>query len=234
VLDDDYCRRHFEAAPGKYVLMTVSDTGAGMDSEMLNHIFDPFYTTKEAGKGTGLGLASAYGIVKGHGGRIQCYSEPGQGTVFRIYLPATRKAREAGAEREKMQKATATGGNEYILVVDDEPTVREMATEMLGHFGYRVCVAESGEHAIEVFQDNPGIDLVILDLNMPGMGGYKCLQKLLSIRPELKVLIASGYATDQHARQALSAGAVSFIGKPYHLREMAQKVRGALDYAAPQ
>ncbi len=230
VLDEDYCRRHLEATPGQYVLMTVSDTGAGMDSETLKHIFDPFYTTKEAGKGTGLGLASVYGIVKGHGGRIQCYSESGQGTVFRMYLPATCKTPEAGAEKKKPEKAPATDGNECILVVDDEPTVREMAGEMLGHYGYRVFEAESGEHAIEVFQDNPGaIELVILDLNMPGMGGYKCLQELLAIHPEIKVLIASGYATDQHARQAISAGAVSFIGKPYHLREMAQKVRGALD-----
>ena len=230
VFDEEYCRGHLDATPGQYVLMTVSDTGAGMDPETLKHIFDPFYTTKEAGKGTGLGLASVYGIVKGHGGRIQCYSEPGQGAVFRIYLPATHKTMEACAEKKSAQNAPATGGNECILVVDDEPTVREMAGEMLGHFGYRIFEAESGEHAIEVFRDNPGaIDLVILDLNMPGMGGYKCLQELLSICPEIKVLIASGYATDQHARQALSAGAVSFIGKPYHLREIAQKVRGALD-----
>lgn len=230
VLDQEYCMRHLETTPGQYVLMTVSDTGAGMDSETVKHIFDPFYTTKDVGKGTGLGLASVYGIVKGHGGRIRCYSEPGQGTVFRMYLPAARKTREAGGENKNEQKAPATGGNECILVVDDEPTVREMAEEMLGYFGYRVFGAESGEDAIEVFKDSPGaIDLVILDLNMPGMGGYKCLQALLAIRPELKVLIASGYATDQHARQALSAGAVSFIGKPYHLREMAKKVRGALD-----
>jgi PAS domain S-box-containing protein len=229
VLDESYCKAHFEAVPGSYVLLTVSDTGCGMEQDSVCQIFDPFYTTKAIGKGTGLGLASVYGIVKEHGGRIHCYSEPGQGAIFKIYLPAVLNV---AADPEKTIKSANSprGGDETILVVDDEPAVREMAREMLEYFGYGVLCAENGECAIETYRTSPTpINLVLLDLNMPGMGGYKCMKELLNIEPDLKILIASGYSTDFHAEQALSSGAASFIGKPYHLQEMARTVRAALD-----
>ncbi len=229
VLDELYCSGQFECVPGNYVMLSVSDTGCGMDPETVTHIFDPFYTTKAVGKGTGLGLASVYGIVKDHGGLIHCYSEIGQGSVFRIYLPAALRAEGVG-EKKQTQPAVPAGGKENILVIDDEPTVREMAKEMLEYYGYHVICAENGESAIKVYQENmPNIQLVILDLNMPGMGGYKCMQQLLDLDTQAKILIASGYATDSHARKALASGAASFIGKPYHLHEMARKVRSALD-----
>ena len=229
VLDETYCKDRVEAVPGNYVLLKFSDSGCGMDPETLRHIFDPFYTTKAVGKGTGLGLASVYGIVKDHGGRIYCYSEIGQGTIFSIYFPAVLKE-DVGIDKKQKAIPSPQGGKENILVIDDEPTVRDMAREMLEYYGYGVICAEDGESAIEVYRENAsGIDLVILDLNMPGMGGYKCMQGLLDINPESKILIASGYSTDFHAKQALSAGAAAFIGKPYHLQEMARKVRSALD-----
>lgn len=230
VLDESYCSNHFELVPGNYALLTVSDTGCGMDPDTVCHIFDPFYTTKAVGKGTGLGLASVYGIVKEHGGLIHCYSEIGQGAVFKIYIPAAARIEESVEKEDGALVTAPMGGKESILVIDDESTVREMAREMLEYYGYQVLCAENGECALDIFRNNMSeIDLVILDLNMPGMGGYKCMQKLLDVNPEVRILIASGYATDYHAKQALSSGAASFIGKPYHLKEMARKVRSALD-----
>ncbi|MFO8112297.1 MAG: PAS domain S-box protein [Desulfosalsimonadaceae bacterium] len=229
VLDESYCSDHVESVPGKYVLLMVSDTGSGMNPETRRHIFDPFYTTKAVGKGTGLGLASVYGIVREHGGLINCYSEPGQGAVFRIYLPASFRKEDAVEENDSPLVPPA-GGKEGVLVIDDEATVREMAKEMLEYYGYRVLCAEDGERALDMYRENASnIDLIILDLNMPGMGGYKCMQKLLEIDPEARILIASGYSTDHHAQQALRSGAADFIGKPYRLQEMARKVRSALD-----
>lgn len=229
VLNETYCTEYVESVPGNYVLLTVSDTGSGMDPETRRYIFDPFYTTKPVGKGTGLGLASVYGIVKEHGGLINCYSEIGQGTIFKIYFPAVLTADDSPGKKDD-PSTVFQGEGEGILVIDDEETVREMAKEMLEYYGYKVFCAENGECALNMYQDNLSeIDLVILDLNMPGMGGYKCMQALLEIDPEAKVLIASGYSTDYHAKQALSSGAVSFIGKPYHLQEMARKVRAAID-----
>ncbi len=229
ILDETYCREHVESVPGEYVMLRVSDTGCGMDSETVCHIFDPFYTTKAIGKGTGLGLASVYGIVKGHGGRINCYSEIDQGSVFTIYLPAVEK-RCSLLENPKKVTASFWRGNETILVIDDEPAVREMAKEMLEYFGYQAFCVESGEVALDIYSENPDrFHLVILDINMPGMGGYGCMQKLLDIEPKAKILIASGYSTEQHAGKAISFGAASFIGKPYHLNEMARKVRTVLD-----
>ncbi len=149
VLDERYCSGQFECVPGNYVMLSVSDTGCGMDPGTVSNIFDPFYTTKAVGKGTGLGLASVYGIVKDHGGLIHCYSEVGQGSVFKIYLPAALRADDSGEKNVKQPPAPA-GGGENILVIDDEPTVREMAKEMLEYYGYQVICAENGESAIEI------------------------------------------------------------------------------------
>ena len=226
-LDQDFNRLHPGSSFGRHVLLTVTDTGCGMDKEVQEHVFDPFFTTKEVGKGTGLGLASVYGIVKGHGGYIQCYSELGQGTTFRVYLPAAEQ-RNMAAVKSRM-KTTLQGGRETILVVDDEAVIRELTREALESLGYEVKSAATGEQALEVYREQgQTIDLVLLDLNMPGMGGYKCLQALLRLDPSVKVVIASGYTANGHGRDALSSGARGFIGKPYQLKELAAQIRDVL------
>ena len=229
VLDENYCKAHLGSIPGEYVLLAVSDTGCGMNRETLKHIFEPFYTTKETGKGTGLGLAMVYGIVKSHGGYIMCYSEPGQGTTFKIYLPVL-KGEGIERELEHNEVEDIRGGDETIFLVDDEEDILDIGCDILKKYGYTAISADSGERALEVYgREGDRIDLVILDLGMPGMGGHKCLQKLLEIAPEIKVIIASGYSANGRVEKTLKAGASGFIGKPYRLAEMLKKVRGVLD-----
>ncbi len=230
ILDEDYCREHLVATVGRYVLLTVSDTGHGMDKETIEHIFEPFYTTKEVGRGTGLGLASVYGVVKGQGGFIQCYSEPGQGTTFRIYLPAGGLTDSGSLEAKG--KVKPRGGTETILVVDDDAAIRDFAAQALQRFGYTVIPADSGENALEAYaRQGAKIDLVILDLGMPGMGGHKCLVELLRMNPSARVLIASGYSENSLARRTLESGAAGFIGKPYLLGDLLASVRRVLETA---
>ncbi|WP_158269575.1 ATP-binding protein [Desulfonatronum sp. SC1] len=226
-LDEEFVRSHMGAKPGRYVLLTVADTGVGIEPEVLRHVFDPFFTTKEVGKGTGLGLASVYGIVKAHGGYIQCASQRGQGTIFSVYLPVADQGREAKCDEPR--KAISKGGNETILVVDDEPEIRELTLEALESFGYVVQCAASGEQALDVYQrDGKFIDLVLLDLSMPGMGGCECLQALLRLDPSAKVLIISGNAAKCQSKDLLLSGAKGFLGKPYHLRDLEAKVSEVL------
>lgn len=230
VLDQAYCRTHLDIVPGEYVELKISDTGHGMDKEILEHIFEPFYTTKETGKGTGLGLAIVYGLVESHGGHIMCYSEPGQGTIFNIHFPAISMG-EAGQEQEPEEEAVIRGGHETVLIVDDEEAIRDQGREMLNKYGYTAITAESGEKAIEIYEkEKDRIDLVILDIGMPGMGGYKCLEQLVKIDPEIKVIIASGYATGDRMEELLKSGATDFIDKPYRLTDMLKKVREVLDH----
>lgn len=230
-LDQEFCKKYAEVKPGEYVLLSMADTGHGMEKETLEHIFDPFYTTKEVGKGTGLGLAIVYGIVKNHEGYVMCYSRPGSGASFRIYLPAL----EAASEREEIvesqeSKSSATGGNETILLVDDEEFIRELGVDVLGQAGYTVLTASNGEQALEVYRrERERIALVILDLIMPGMGGSKCLEELLKVTPRARVLIASGYSPDASTKGALEAGAVAFINKPYNNKQLLELVRKILD-----
>jgi PAS domain S-box-containing protein len=232
-LDEEFARMHPGSSPGRYVLLNVTDTGCGMDRETQSHLFDPFFTTKEVGKGSGLGLASVYGIIKSHKGYILCYSEPGQGTSFKIYLPA----REAGATELRGQDTrddpggvTPQGFGETILVVEDEPEIRELTREALESLGYAVTCVESGEQALATFQRRgKDIDLILLDLNMPGMGGRLCMQALLRQYPAAKILIVSGYTANGHGRNALSSGAKGFLGKPYRMQDLAIKVREVLD-----
>ena len=227
-LNDDYLATHVGARAGEYVLLSVSDTGQGMDTDVVEHIFEPFFTTKEFGKGTGLGLASVYGIVKSYGGYISCYSEVGLGTAFKLYLPAAEG--QVMPEEKNVQGDLPRGGTETILLVDDEESIRTFAAAVLGRFGYRVMTGTSGEEALDVIGRTRGeIDLVILDLGMPGMGGHKCLQEIKRINPSAKVLIASGYSMNGHVKKSLETGAAGYIVKPYRINVLLQKVREILD-----
>ncbi|HDQ40540.1 MAG TPA: response regulator [Desulfonatronum sp.] len=234
VLDEDFVRLNPGSTPGRHVLLTVTDTGSGMDKDVLDHVFDPFFTTKEVGKGTGLGLASVYGIVKAHDGFIQCSSEPGKGTTFKVFLPAMKQedVGEMDSQPEASFQGGSQGGSETILVVDDEPEIRELTREALESLGYAVKEAVNGEEALRGYKEyGQSIDLVLLDMNMPGMGGHECLHELLRINPSVKVVIASGYTANGHGKGTLTSGAKGFISKPYRLRELAVMVRRVLDEA---
>lgn len=215
---------------GDYVCMLVSDTGQGMDEHSRKHIFDPFYTTKEKGRGTGLGLSSVYGIVKAHNGHIECVSRPGEETMFRIYWPALPGANVL--EDICQPEASTRQGGETILVVDDEPEILDLTAEMLQSSGYVAWAAKSGEEALEMLsRRETDVELVILDLNMPGMGGFKCLEEVLRIDPEAKVLIASGYSSEGQARESLARGARGYIAKPYTFQELMSEIGNILDGA---
>ncbi len=226
-LDEEDCRMHLDAKPGEYVVLIVSDTGCGMSKDVMDHIFEPFYTTKKVGDGTGLGLAMVYGIVKGHGGHITCYSEPGAGTTLKIYFPTL--------ETEETPDLTTTQqipafGTETILVVDDEELIRDLARRILSKTGYTVLAAGSGEEALEIYRNKKDeIALVILDLIMAGMGGRQCLDKLLEIDPKTKILVASGYSASGPAKEAVEAGARGFVDKPFQMRHLLRTVREILD-----
>jgi PAS domain S-box-containing protein len=234
-LDEAYVQGHLDAAPGNYVLVSVSDTGEGMDPETMGRVFEPFFTTKATGQGTGLGLSSAYGIVKSHEGVIYCYSEPGQGTTFKIYLPALgSQPQPAQADQERPGEEEAPGGSETVLVVDDERSLRDISSQVLESHGYRVLTAASGEEALEVYRQQAGeVDLVLLDLIMPGMGGNKALQAILALNPSARVVIASGYSANGHVKVALEGGAAGFLAKPYPGSELLRAVRRALDSPTP-
>lgn len=226
-VDEGYAHIHLGVEPGRYVLLAVSDTGHGMDRDTVEHIFEPFFTTKEVGKGTGLGLASVYGIVKSHGGYITCQSSVGQGTTFNIYLPATEDT--DAHETKSSVPQLGQGGTETILLVDDEDSIRDVAKLALLNLGYKVLTAVNGEQALEIYADKGNsIELVILDLGMPGMGGDKCVREIIGLDPTAKVIIASGYS-DEQVKKTLAAGASGFIGKPYQLDDLCKKVRAVLD-----
>lgn len=229
ILDEEYARTHLESKPGHYVFLAVTDTGEGMDKETLEHIFEPFYTTKGVGEGTGLGLAMVHGIVRHHGGHIRCYSEPGQGTTFKIYLPAL-SSEEGPTETDV--KDMPRGGSETVLLVDDEEHIAELGERILGKAGYTVLTAKNGREALAYYKDSCGkISLVVLDLIMPEMGGIQCLQELLKMDPAVKVIIASGYSPNGPAKDALGAGAKGFVNKPYNVRQFLEVVRIVLDEA---
>jgi len=228
ILDEEYCKTYLGLRPGQYVKLSISDTGQGMDKETLRHIFEPFYTTKATGKGTGLGLAMVYGIVKSHNGYIMCYSEPDEGTVFKIYFPVIEKETERVGSKE--ERVHIKGGNETILLVDDEETIRELGKNILTRFGYTVLMASDGETALEIYRErNEEINLVVLDIIMPGMGGRECLKELLKMNPNSKVIIASGYSINGPDKKVFEAGAKGFISKPYNINQILKAVREALD-----
>jgi PAS domain S-box-containing protein len=230
IASEDAALQHANEVPGNYVLLSVSDSGCGMDAQTVKHIFEPFFTTKEVGKGTGLGLASVYGIVKSHGGHILCDSVPGKGTTFSIYLPAITGTGESTVSVLAAPSLKAENGTETILVVDDISDIRELTVDMLRPFGYTVLTAASGEEALQIYAaQKDAIALIILDMGMPGMGGSCCMQKLMEINPAARILIASGYSNDGPVQIALNSGAAGFIGKPYQLSEFLSRVRTILD-----
>jgi two-component system cell cycle sensor histidine kinase/response regulator CckA len=227
-LDEAFCRNHVGVTPGAYVELTFADSGHGMDRETLERIFEPFYTTKGVGSGIGLGLAIVYGIVQSHHGLILCESNLDKGTTFRVYLPVQESEGAAPAKEER--KRGDYRGAETIIIVDDEPDILDIGQNTLEQFGYTVLTVRSGEEAVETYtRQGDRIDLVILDLGMPGMGGEKCLRELLRMNPAVKVLIASGYAATQTVHSILEAGATGFMAKPYRLEDMLKKVREVLD-----
>ncbi len=229
VLDDTYCKTHVAVNPGAYVLLTVSDTGHGMDKETLSHIFEPFFTTKEIGKGTGLGLATVYGIVKRHNGFIDCQSQPGQGTTFKIYLPVDQRTEQVS--QDTCETTTPQGGTETILLADDEESVRLITKRILNKIGYNVISACDGLEALELYKRESGnISLVILDLVMPKMGGQKCLEEILKVNPTSKVLIATGVSSDdEQAGRVIGSGAMGIIHKPFDKNDLSRAVRDTLD-----
>ena len=217
-LDEEYCKVHVEAKPGQYVLLAVSDTGHGMDKATIDHIFEPFYTTKELGRGTGLGLAMVYGIVKQHGGFINCYSEVEHGTTFNVYFPAIESQVELDVDKTGVMPAF---GTETILLVDDEEFVRDLGARILSKAGYNVLTATNGREALDLFEkERTQISLVILDLIMPEMGGKECLKELRKIDPQLKVLIASGLSADPSTKESVEMGARGFVSKPFRFKEL--------------
>jgi len=230
-LTEEYASRREEVTPGEYVMLAVTDTGIGMSAETLAMVFEPFFTTKEAGKGTGLGLATCYGIVKQHRGHIAVYSEPGQGTTFRVYLP---RAQDVSALRSPTPaRGPAATGHETVLVVEDYGPVRHMVREVLSSLGYTVLVAADGEEALRVSRSHPGeIDLLVTDVVMPRLGGKDLATALRRERPDLRVLYSSGYTENAIVQQGTLKPGVAFIPKPYRPSDFADKVRSLLDSPA--
>jgi two-component system, cell cycle sensor histidine kinase and response regulator CckA len=227
-MDEVFASEHIDVKPGPYVLLTVSDTGSGMDRITQEHIFEPFFTTKDLGKGTGLGLAVLHGIVKQHQGHVECESELGKGTTFKIYFPAL--ALEASQNGSSSDETRLQGGRGTILAVDDEQMIRDFTSRMLTNAGYDVILACNGKDALEIYQSrHDEIDLVILDLMMPVMGGLECLKELLKISQSVKVVVASGHTTDGSIHQAVDVGAKASIQKPASVREVLKVVREVLD-----
>ena len=226
-LDEEYTKP-FVIDPGRYVKVSVTDTGEGMDAATREKIFDPFFSTKKPGEGSGLGLASVYGIIKNHRGFINVYSEKGAGATFNIYLPAS--------EQEVMKEAPQSGiheiqyGEETVLIVDDEKMVLEVERTMLEKLGYRTLTAMSGKEALDLYeQQKDEIDLVILDMIMPGMGGGETYDRLKAIGGDAAVLLSSGYSINRQAQEILDRGCSGFMQKPFAMEELSRKVREALD-----
>ena len=225
-LDDQYVRGHLGTLPGSYVAISVADTGVGIPKEIHEQIFDPFFTTKEKGKGTGLGLATVYGIVKQSGGDIQVYSELGKGTTFKVYFPRVDEPLEVIEKKEGAEEAPR--GNETILVVEDDSSVRKIAVQILMNQGYNVMVAESGGDALLICeQEKNPIHLVLTDVLMPKMSGPELIERLKKVRKDFKVLYMSGY-TEKHILKGLDKE-LNFIQKPFAIGVFAQKVRDVLD-----
>jgi two-component system, cell cycle sensor histidine kinase and response regulator CckA len=224
-LDAVYATRH-SVSPGNYVKISVTDTGTGMDQATQQRIFEPFFTTKEMGRGTGLGLASAYGIVKNHGGIINVYSEVGRGTTFNIYVPVSKKQ----IVTEDIGRVDIVRSTETVLLIDDEETILNVGKEMLEAMGYKVFIAPGGEEALALFGERKDeIDVVVLDMVMPSMGGGAVFDRLRETNPAIRVILSSGYSMNDQAGKILERGCNSFIQKPFNINDLSRKIREVLD-----
>jgi PAS domain S-box-containing protein len=230
-LTEDYVKRHFEAKPGSYVALTFSDNGTGIPLTIQSHIFEPFFTTKAKGKGTGLGLATVYGIVKQNGGDIFLYSRPGEGTTFRIYLPCVSE--DIKATETLVMPTVVRGGTETVLLVEDENLVRRVAKKALTKQGYQVIEARRGDEALDLASQFTGaIDLLLTDVVMPGLNGQELADRLVALRPGLKVLYMSGYTEDIIVNRGMLKPGISFIEKSFTAASLCTKVRTVLDAPA--
>ncbi len=227
-LDENYAGQRDEVTAGEYVMLAISDSGTGMPPEVLARLFEPFFTTKEQGKGTGLGLATCYGIVKQSGGHIAVYSEVGRGTTFKVFLPRVNEAAEPFVQEAESNEVPQ--GRETVLLVEDEPMLRELGLTVLGELGYRVFTAENGCEALRVLRENPGehIDLLVTDVVMPQMGGKELVENLRPLSPHTKVIFCSGYTEDAIFHNGGLEAGVYFLQKPYTVAAVAQKVRDVL------
>lgn len=228
ILDDHFCRNHPELKPGNYVLLQVSDTGPGMPPEVLEKIFEPFFTTKKNGKGIGLGLSSVFGIIRQFGGEIICYSEVGQGTTFKIYLPqSTEKAFE---EPPATTVSDLPGGSETVFIVDDEIHIVSMLNQILSKIGYKVLSATNSSRAISLCREyKSAIDVVLSDIIMPDMNGVELIAILRETRPQLKAIFMSGYTNSMAVESAGMDKNTVFLQKPFTFEELARKIRDSLD-----
>jgi two-component system cell cycle sensor histidine kinase/response regulator CckA len=221
ILDGSYVKP-YKVEPGRYVKISVTDTGVGIDIETQKRIFEPFFTTKEMGRGTGLGLASVYGIIKSHGGYINVYSELGEGTTFTIFLPASGKE---AIEDEEVGSSIIKGSG-TILLIDDEKMILDVGRELLEELGYTALPVMSGQEAIDVFKENrDGVDLIIMDMIMPGLSGSETFDRLKEIKPDAKILLSSGYSIDGQATNILRRGCNGFIQKPFNMNQLAEKIQ---------
>ena len=228
VLDAEFTKVHGYGKAGEYAVVSVTDTGMGMSEETRRRIFEPFFTTKETGRGTGLGLAIVYGVVKQHGGYIDVYSEQGKGTAFRIYLPLSRS--EAKEEKKEETGRDPSGGTETILVAEDDEAIRRLSGSVLKEFGYSVILVEDGEDAVAKFREHmQRIDLVMLDMIMPKKNGREAYGEIKKIKPDIKVLFASGYAADIIQGKGIAEEGLDFIMKPVSPMDLLRKVREILD-----
>jgi len=231
LVDQSYAGTNVDIRPGAYIVLAISDTGMGMDSETTAHLFEPFFTTKAPGKGTGLGLATAYGIVKQSGGAISIYSEPGRGTTVKIYLPSAEA--KAAADMAEPQPAASLGGNETILVLEDEARVRKLICEVLSGRGYHVLEAVRGEEAIRIASEFKGrIHIVLADVVMPEMSGPQALEQIRALQPHVKVLFMSGYTDEAIMHHGILESGAPFLQKPFVPDALARKVREVLNSQA--
>ena len=233
-LDESYAQNHAEVTPGPYVMLAVTDNGAGMDADKLQHIFEPFFTTKESGKGTGLGLAMVYGIVKQSGGHIWVYSEPGQGTTFKVYFPQSEEELAPAAARPARKPRKPARGEETILLVEDDTALKGLISKALQKYGYAVWEAANGDEALAICDKKRGpIHLLLTDVVMPQMGGRELAERLAQLRPEIKVLYMSGYTTNAVVHHGVLDAGINFIQKPVKILSLIQKVREVLEAEAP-
>jgi len=230
-LDQSYGRSHADVKPGRYVMLAVSDTGSGMDDQTKNRIFEPFFTTKQEGKGTGLGLAMIHGFVKQCGGNVYVYSEPGLGSTFKIYLPDVEDALSSAIVPPAFEKSPRS--DETILLVEDDVAVRSLARHVLQTSGYTVLEAAQGEEAFHVAETHAGtIHLLVSDVVMPRMSGRELAERIVVLKPGIKVLFLSGYAEDAVVRHGILASGIAFLQKPFTPNTLLRKVRSTLDQGA--